>query len=360
MSDAENLPELTTRQEAILAFIVRHYTQRPEPVGSRTVVDESELNVSSATIRNDMAVLEEKGYLAAPHKSAGRIPTQDGYRYFVRRLLTHNGLSDDEKMHIAAKFRATPVATEQWMRQAATTLARTARTASLVTTPVAETSQFKHMELIAIQGRLALMVLVLHGGMVQQRMLNLVEPVSQSALDEVAGQVNTLCADRYAHQIRMKAVQLNMLGREVAELVADVMDQASGSPTYVIYRDGLSDVLSTFPDGEGAQQAVRVFEEKAFLDMILAELIEPLSSDVRVIVGGNGHWEELSQVSMVVSRYGLPGQMSGTLGVVGPTHLNYGRAISTVRFVSSLMTDLFTNLFGETGEQPSAEDTDGD
>jgi heat-inducible transcriptional repressor len=344
-TDANKLPELTSRQERILSFIVRAYTQNPEPVSSKYIVEESELSVSSATIRNEMAVLETMGYITAPHKSAGRVPTQEGYRYFVKRLLNGNGLSDSERKHIAQKFQALPMVTEQWMRMAANVLARTAQTASLVTAPITETTRFKHVELIVIQGRLVLMVLVLHGGIVQQRMLNLAEPVPQPRLAEVATQINTVCQDLYAQQIRLKGVHLDLLGREVVELVAEVMDQLNSTPTGTIYRDGLSDVINSFQDGEGAQQAVRVFEERAFLDIILMELVDPLLEDVKVIVGGNGQWNEINQLSLILTRYGLPGQMNGTIGLVGPTHINYGRAINTVRYVSGLMTTMLSELY---------------
>jgi heat-inducible transcriptional repressor len=344
-TDASNLPELTRRQEDILSHIIRSYTQKPEPVSSKHLVETSTLNVSSATIRNEMAVLEDLGYISAPHKSAGRVPTEAGYRYFVARILDRGALSDSEKTHLADKFRALPMVTDQWMRYAATALARTARTASLVTPPIAETSRFKHVELISIQGRLVLMVLVLHGGVVQQRMLKLADAVPQSKLADAATNINTLCADLYAHQIRIKAVGLDFLEREVAELTADVMERADNNRTQVIYRDGLSEVIGDFPDGEGAQQVLRVLEERAFLDMILNELLDPFIDDVRVIVAGDGRWEELSQLSLVLTRYGVPGQMRGAIGVLGPTHINYGRAISTVRYVSSLMTNMLTALY---------------
>ncbi|MBC7869263.1 MAG: heat-inducible transcription repressor HrcA [Chitinophagaceae bacterium] len=347
------LPELTRRQEEILTLVIHAYTNKREPVSSQRLVDTANLGLSSATIRNEMSVLEELGYIAAPHSSAGRIPTENGYRYFVRRLITDGELSQPEQKHIAEKFHTLPMATEQWMRFAATVLARTAQTASIVTAPIAETSRFKHLELIGIQGRLVLMVLVLQGGVVHQRMLNLAEPVPQVKLAEAAVRINTLCVDLFSNQIRMKSVQLSLLEREVAELAAELMEHADDNQVRFIYRDGLSDVIGEFADGEGTQQAVRVFEERAFLDMILADFLNPMMDGVKVIVAGEGRMDEISQLSMVLSRYGIPGQISGALGVIGPTHINYGRAISTVRYVSSVMTNMLVGLYGdEAGEAP--------
>jgi heat-inducible transcriptional repressor len=353
-TDASHLPELTQRQEEILALIIRAYTQKPEPVGSKYLVETFDLGFSSATIRNEMAVLEELNYISAPHKSAGRVPTEDGYRYFVQRIINQSDLPLSEQKHLAEKFQTLPMATEQWMRIAATILARTTQSASLITPPVAETSRFKHVELIAIQGRLVLMVLVLQGGLVHQRMLNLADPVPQKQLSEAANRINALCLDLYAHQIRMKSVQLPLLEREVTELAAELMERADSNRVRTIYRDGLSDIIGSFHDGEGAQQAIRVFEERAFLDTILTELLDTLANDVRVIVAGDGRWNELSHLTMVLSRYGVPGQISGAVGVLGPTHINYGRAISSVRYVSSLMTNRLVDLYGtdtESAEQ---------
>lgn len=356
-SDSAALPELTRRQEEILSLIVRTYTQTPEPVGSKFLVETYALNLSSATIRNEMATLEEKGYIVAPHTSAGRVPTENGYRYFVKRLLSSGDLSAAEETRIAEKLAASPLATEQWMRLAATLLARTARSAALITPPIAETSRFKHLELISIQGRLALLVLVLQGGTVHQQMLNLAEPVGQETLSEVARRVNALCPALVADEVRMKSVQLNPLGREIAELVADLLDRADQNQVRLVYRDGLSDIINAFHGSEGAQQVVRVFEERAFLNTILAETLDPIINSVQVVIGGEGRWEELKHLTMILSRYGIPGQVSGAVGVVGPTHINYGRAIGAVRYISGLMTDTLVNLYDAAPSLPPPDDS---
>lgn len=343
MDDA-SLPELTRRQEEILSLIVRSYTQTLEPVSSKFLVEAYQMNVSTATVRNEMAALEELGYITAPHTSSGRVPTESGYRYFVRRLISDGDLSTAEQSRITEKFQSLPSATEQWMRLAATTLARTSQIAALVTSPISETSRFKHLELISVQGRLTLMVLVLHGGAVHQQMLTLAEPVLQTRLSEVATHVNALCADLGANEVRMKGVQLPLIEREITELAADLMDKTNFSMVRLIYRDGLSEVIRTFHNREGAEQAVRVFEERAFLNTVLTEALSTVQNGVRVVIAGEGRWEELSHLSMVLGRYGIPGQSTGALGVLGPTHINYVRAIGAVRYVSTLMTDMMADV----------------
>jgi heat-inducible transcriptional repressor len=347
-SDEASLPELTRRQEEILALIVRSHTSKPEPVSSKFLVETYNLGYSSATVRNEMSALEELGYIAQPHTSAGRVPTERGYRYFVRRLISEDKLTSIEQTRISEKLQSLPLATENWLRLVATMLARTAQTAALVTPPIAQTGRFKHVELIAIQGRLVLMVLVLHEGAVHQQMLTLAEPVPQPKLSEAAERINALCLDSTANEVRIKGVGLQLLEREVAELAAEIMERADNNQVHLVYRDGLSDMIGAFPSPEGAQQAIRVLEERAFLNMILTDILTPLINQVQVMIAGNGRWEELSHLSMVLSRYGVPGQLSGAVGVLGPTRINYGRAISAVSYVSSLMTNMLAKAYDAT------------
>jgi heat-inducible transcriptional repressor len=139
----------------------------------------------------------------------------------------------------------------------------------------------------------------------------------------------------------------------VAELAADLMDKADTNQVRLVYRNGLSEVLGMFQNSEGAQQAVRVFEERAYLSLILNDVLTPLVNNVQVVIAGNGRWEELSYLSMVLSRYGIPGQISGAVGVLGPMHINYGRAISAVSYISGLMTDMLTDVYASL---PAGED----
>ncbi|MCY3780822.1 MAG: heat-inducible transcriptional repressor HrcA [Chloroflexi bacterium] len=360
MNDERQLPGLSSRQEDILTCIVQAYSEKPEPVGSRYLVENYQLNISSATVRNEMAQLEEMGYIAAPHTSAGRVPTAAGFRYFVRRLLQTRSLTLGEQSHISERVGTLQSGMEQWMRRTAALLARSVQTASIVTPPVSQANTFKHVELIAIQGRLALMVLVLNSGSVHQRMLTLAEPVAQSKLGEAAKRINEACADMGAQQIRLRSINLPMLEREVAELTAELIENVDNNRARFIYRDGLSRLMDSFADEEGAQQAIRILEEHTVLNALLSELLERLppakgeDGDVRVMIAGDGRYENLSRTSMVLSRYGDPEKMSGAVGVLGPTHINYGHAISTVRYVSNLMTNVLATLYQD-GAEDSAQ-----
>jgi heat-inducible transcriptional repressor len=346
--------QLSDRQEQLLSLIVRSFTESQEPVASNHLVKAYDLPVSSATVRNDMSRLEELGLIVAPHTSAGRIPTVMGYRYFVRSLMNTSTLTLAEQNHIMSSFERTPKAVEQWLNHAATVLARTTRNASLVTSPVAETSRFKHLEMIAIQGNLILLVLVMRTGSVHQQMFTLGDTLSQEALSEASDRLNGLYAGLSAQQIRVKSLQLPVLEQEVSELVIDIMQHADRSRIRIVYSDGLSEVVASFPDTETAQHALRLLEQRAVLEMIITELLSTMveqadASDVGVVVGGD-RWEVMDNLSMIVARYGYPGELSGTLGVLGPLHQRYGRSISAVRFVAHVMTDRLGMLVENRGE----------
>jgi heat-inducible transcriptional repressor len=338
---------LTERQEVILSLIVREYIRAAQPIASKILADQFDLGVSSATVRNEMVALEQRGLIYAPHTSAGRVPTVQGYRYFVQRLIDTVTLSPQERSQIALEFeQATQKSVEEWVRIAATLLARTARAAALVTPPRAFENQFKHLELISTQGRMVLMVLVLNGGSVHQQILTLAEPVSQEVLSQTAQIINLHCAALTAEQVRARTrSQPDTLTRDIGELVADAMSPAHQPAARDVFRYGLSESLAHFSDDE-AQQALRVMEEQEVLDSLLREMMAPDQPDLQIVVAGEGRWEDLSHLSVVLGRYGTP-RARGALGVLGPTRMRYGHAVSAVRYIANLMTGILGDTYGD-------------
>jgi len=337
--------QLTDRQERILAMLVRSYIETGRPVGSKALVEEFGLDVSSATVRHDLAVLGELGYVAQLHTSAGRIPTESGYRYFVQKLLGEFHLPLHERQMIRHQFHQARLDVDQWMRLSAAILARTSQSASFVTAPQARANRFKHLQLISTQGRLVLMVLVLFGGEVRQQMLTLAEPLSQLRLSAAADHVNAHFPDMDADEIaaRRSAVHLDTLEDEIARLVIDALRQADDRSFSDIYRDGLVNIL----DDEGTRQAIRVLEERTLLASVLAETQAQGAEGVQVVIGGDGRWEELRDCTMILSRYGVGDSFTGTLAVVGPTRMPYDRNVAAVRFVADLMSGFVYEYFAQ-------------
>lgn len=339
--------ELTTRQRTILGLVVREYVATAAPVSSRSITEQYGLGVSSATVRNEMAYLEELGYLTHPHTSAGRVPTEKGYRYFVQRLMGEVELPLAEQRMIRHQFYQVSLDLEQWMRLAATVLARTAHTAAVVTSPRPDHCRFKHVELISTRGAVVLLILVLEEGLVKQQILTLTEVRSQEALSQVSNWLNDAFRGLTADEIIAESRTLPAFEQEVGRIIAETMrrvDRQGGE----VYRDGLLNVVGQ-PEStasESFQQVLRVLEERALLETILSDVLSFGGNGVQVVIGGEGHWDELSECSLVLARYGVNGEATGALGVLGPTRMSYERAISVVRYVSRLLSDLLFTLYG--------------
>ena len=338
---------LGERQKLILALVMRDYIDNAQPVGSKTLVDKFGLTISSATVRNEMVALTEAGYLRQPHTSAGRVPTEEGYRYFVRQLMGQTDLAPQTKRMISHQFYQAGQDVDHWLRLAASILAHQSQAASLVTAPHLEKARFKHIELISTLGRQVLMILVLTGGEIRQQMLALAEPVSQEILSTTAAQLNQLCQGMTAVAIAALVPQVESLEQDVLNLIVEEMDLSSAVLGGEVYRDGVTNVLADpeFAEVGLARRALRVFEERAFLqDLLTRTILTTNVGGVQVLIGGEGTWEELRGCSVVLSRYGVPGLATGTLGVLGPIRMSYGHTISTVRFVADLLSDLVVEL----------------
>lgn len=335
---------LTERQEYILGLMVRSYVESGLPVGSKSLVERYDLDFSSATVRNELAVLDELGYLEQLHTSAGRIPTEMGYRYFVQRLIGEFELPLEERQMIRHQFHQARLDLSQWMRLSAAVLAHTSRGASIVTSPRPMTQRFRHVQLISTQGRLVLMILVFYGGEVLQQMLTLAEPVPQSQLTATAERLNGLFEEASYGEVQARQRILeDDLERDVTRLILETMRRAKQKNISQVYRDGLANIM----EDEGTRQAVRVLEEAPLLSTILAETLEPNVHGVQVVIGGEGRWEELRECTMILARYGVMEQLSGAIAVVGPTRMPYGRNISAVRYVADLMSGFVSEYYLE-------------
>ena len=335
-------PILSERQKIVLALIIHEHIRSTQPIGSKNLIEQYGLEMSSATVRNEMASLSEMGYLRQPYTSAGRVPTEEGYRYFVGQLMGNTELPSATRSTIAHQFYQAGQDIDQWMRLAASILASQSKAASLVTAPQPVKARFKHLELIELRGRQILMVLVLTGGDVRQQMLTLVEPVSQEQLSSVAGGISALSQGMDYENIAGIAPPVDALEKDILQLVISAMRQEN-LLTGEVYRDGLINVLEEpeFAESTSARRALRVLEERPFLEDLLSQTI--MNSDVgaiQVLIGGEGTWEELSDCSVVLTRYGVQDMAIGTLGVLGPIRMRYGQTISTVRFVAGLLSEL--------------------
>ncbi len=345
---SQEIDILTPRRRQILNFVVREYIETAMPVSSKSVSSHPGFSVSPATVRNEMAYLEDHEYLTHPHTSAGRVPTEKGYRYFVEQLMEDIHLPEEEQRMIAHQFYQAQLDMNQWMQLAATALAHTARGAAVVVPPRIYRCRLKHMELISIHGAVVLLVLVTQGGLVRQQMLTLDQERSQVDLSRVTRWLNDVFANNDAEEICQQLAALPHFEQEVGQVVARMMqdvDEQQDPP----YRDGLVHVLTQPEFEQNADRVISIFSAGGPVDLILSDMLS-WSSDqrgVRIIVGGEGQYHSLSDFSLVLSRYGINGQVAGALGVMGPLRMPYARAVSAVRFVSRLLSNLLSDIYGD-------------
>jgi heat-inducible transcriptional repressor len=312
-------------------------------VGSKRLAEHYNINISSATIRNEMAALTEMGYLRQPHTSAGRVPTEEGYRYFVSQMMNKAELPDSVQATIAHQFHQSRPDVDQWMTLAASILAHQSQGVSVVTAPHTDKAKYKHVELISTQGRQVLMVLVLVGGEVSQQILTLAEPVSQERLSQTAARLNKLLAGVAVDAMAALPERSDALDQDILSLIIRDFRRAASRVSGEIYTDGLSNVLAEpeFAESDEARRALRIFGERSSLQDLIARTTSNSNvGGLQVLIGGEGGWEELRQCSMVVARYGVPGLATGTLGVLGPMRMSYARTIPTVRYIAGLLSDL--------------------
>lgn len=342
-----DVPGMTLRRQAVLGLVIRAYIERGQPVGSKTFVSTYGLDISPATIRNEMAALEEMGFLTHPHTSAGRVPTDLGYRYFVEHLLGETELPLLEQHMIRHQFHQARLELDQWVRLAVAVLAHTTQKAALATPPRARESRLKHLELISLRDTVVLMVMVLMGGTVKQQMLTLDEAVEQEALSRLSNHINDLCKGLTADAIGACSRQLNPLGRQIGQIVSQVLAAVDRRTEDPLYRDGLVHILAEpeFAESDQVRGIVQTLEGPALAN-IVATAAGPLEiGGVQVLIGGEGRWHEFADLALVLSRYGVEGGASGLLGVVGPLRMTYDRTIGAVRYVSRLMSDLVSDWY---------------
>lgn len=347
----KDMYELTDRQKTLLLLIIRDYIDTAQPVGSKRLVEHYHLELSPATIRNEMAALTEMGYLRQPHTSAGRVPSEDGYRYFVSQMMPNAELPQAVQHTITHQFHQSRADMDQWMTLAASILAHQSQGVSMITAPHTEQARYKHVELISTQGRQVLMVLVMIGGEVSQQILTLAEPVTQERLSQTATRLNILLAGLAVDAISLLTTRPDALDQDILTLITQDMRRSSESSSGEIYTDGLTNVLSEpeFAESDDARRALKIFEERSTLQDLLARTTSNSNiGGLQVLIGGEGGWEELRQCSMVIARYGVPGMATGTLGVLGPMRMSYAKTIPTVRFVAGLLSDLVNDtIVGE-------------
>lgn len=336
---------LSARRGHILRIIVGDYIDHAAPVGSEHVARRHTLGVSPATIRNDMAALEDEGYIAQPHTSAGRVPSDKGYRYFVEMLMEEVEFPPEVRQQVRAELHQESDL-EEWTRTGSAMLAELAHTMSLITTARASTARVKHVELVQVQETVALLILVLQEGRVRQQLVHLDGPMTQDELSTLSRRVSAATAGMQAVQVAALADAAAGLEEQVLRAVARIMDAEDAPRPDDVHYGGVRRLLQEpeFTSTQRLRSLLEVLEDREFLVGLLHRLAA--TPDTRVVIGGENPEETLRDFSIVLAPYGKPGEVSGTIAVMGPTRMRYGQAIAAVRYISQSMTELMNEHFG--------------
>ena len=336
---------LSPRAAAILRSIVAQYIVRTVPVPSQSLVDNRELAVSPATIRNEMAHLEEEGYITRPHPSAGGIPSDKGYRYYVETLGDIR-LPPAQQLFIRHLFHQVERNLEEWLSLAATLTAQLVQNVAIVAMPKPGNPQFKHLEVVAIQEELALAIVVLHGARLRQELITFDRPVSESELTTTANKLNATYSDLTRAQILTKRVELSPVEQQLSDCLLRIMQAEEELEYEKAYLDGLLFALNQ-PEFRQAKERLtltELVERRRLLRIITPEDIA--TEGVQIIIGRENKEEAIQNCSVVLSQYGLPKEAVGVIGVVGPTRMPYARTISAVSYLSLVLSRLVAELYG--------------
>ncbi|OLC54392.1 MAG: heat-inducible transcription repressor HrcA [Chloroflexi bacterium 13_1_40CM_4_68_4] len=343
----KSLPTLAERQRELLRAVIREYIATAEPVASAALVRRYGLGVSSATVRSELAALEELGLLTHPHTSAGRIPTDLGYRYFIESLMPRPGLLPAEQVTVSHQFQQAVSNTSEWLRLAASTLARLTTEASIVTPPATTRSALKHVEAVPISERRVLLVAVLEGGAVRQQLVELRDGVSTDHLRRLSSRLTATLGGHNATSTRASVATEDPADQELVRALAHMLEEQDATRAHDVYYDGIQNIMAQpeFTETDSIRDVVRLLEDRTRLSTILPQALG--ADEVHVAIGSEHRLEPLRGFSLVFGRYGAGTDVAGFVGVVGPTRMDYARSIGAVRYVGSLMSDLVRVMEGD-------------
>ncbi|HEV8228745.1 MAG TPA: heat-inducible transcriptional repressor HrcA [Candidatus Limnocylindria bacterium] len=340
------LPQLGDRQRDLLRAVIREYIATAQPVASAALVRRYRLDVSSATVRNELAALEELGLLTHPHTSAGRVPTDLGYRYFIESLMPRPALGAEEQVTVSHQFQQALSDTSDWLRLAASTLARLTTEAAIVTPPATGRTTLRRVEAVPISDRRALLVTVLEGGAVAQQLLELRTATTADHLRALSARLTRELASKDAAAVRAAMEKEQGVDAEIGTAIARVLDEHDGAPSHDIYTDGIQNILAQpeFAAGGRMRDMLQLLQDRTRLvDLLPATLGD---DEVHVAIGSDHRAEPLRSCSVIFGRYGAGNDFVGYVGIVGPTRMDYARSIGAVRYVGSLMSDLVRVMEG--------------
>jgi heat-inducible transcriptional repressor len=332
------------RRNDVLKIIVSEYINTAIPVASELILRHHSLGVSPATIRNDMASLEEEGFIKRPYTSSGGVPLDKGYRYYVETLSAGVGLPTEEQRRVRELLDSAVDEYDRLLKIAATAVARLVGNAAIITFPKSKESKFRHLELVEVDNYIAMLVLILSNAVLRRQTISFEEPIAREKLGEMAARLNHSFVGQTRSQIENDKLELTLSEKKIVNALLDIMASEDAIENDNSYLEGLRLMLAQpeFVQRERMLGVLELMEVKGWLRHITDWQIT--EEGVKVIIGEENREAALHDFSLVVSNYGVPEQARGAIGVIGPKRMDYRRAISTVNYISSLLSELVAKV----------------
>ena len=333
---------LTQRQETILNLIVDHYTRMAAPIGSETIARLCGLGVSSATIRKEVARLDEEGYISRSHPSSGSVPLDKAYRLYVESMTAdaQSAVPPGTRRFVRRRLGDVERDLDEWTSAAATILAQLVGNMAIATLPKAPESRVRHLELVRLQDFLAMLIIVMEQARLRRHLIRLEEAVDAHELESTAGRMRDELRGLTRREIESKSVASNPLEEAVVDAATVILREEERELYSGHYVDGLRNLLGQpeFEDNGRVRAIVEGLEDRSLVHAVLDET--PEGDVARVTIGSENRGDVLWPLSIVICQYGVPHRAVGAVGAVGPTRMQYRETIASVQFVASVMSDL--------------------
>jgi heat-inducible transcriptional repressor len=337
-------PELSYRARRILYAVVSEYIATGEPVGSRKLSKRYGINLSAATIRNELADLEETGCLISPHHSAGRVPTETGFRVFIDALIQMREVSTEDRSAIVERMRLLRPGVDDVLREAGRLLSSLTGAAALVTRPRTDADHVAQIRFMPLEPRSILAVVVTRSGGIQNRIVQMSEPITGEELEHIHNLLAPLCVERTLDEVRTELAKAMATERDEYDRqrrrAKEILDGARSSEprdaSMIIEGQGVLFDRPEFSDAEKIRGFLRAFEEREKLLDLLDRTLS--AGGVQVLVGSEANISEVPDVGVISAHYSANGVRAGSLGIIGPTRMDYAKLMPLVSFAADVMS----------------------
>ena len=337
--------DLDERKTKILQAIIKNYLETGEPVGSRTISKDTDLNLSSATIRNEMSDLEEMGYIMQPHTSAGRIPSDKGYRFYVDTLME---AKEREVAEVKDMLLERQDKLEDMLKAVVKVLARDTQYATMITAPTTHLNKLKFVQLSRVDSEHLLAVVVIEGNIIRNRIIDVYEEIDDETLLKLNMLLNTQLGGLAIEEINLSMVakmkqQAGIHSDVVGGVIDEVILTLSEDKNLEVYTSGTNNIFKypELADHENASRLISAFEEKDVLGDIIQSDSASEETGIQVYIGGENKIQSMQDCSVVTAVYDLGDGMKGTIGIVGPKRMDYDKVVGTLKTIKTKLDDLY-------------------